>query len=166
MPDSRLINCPCCGSTATVNTNCIEMGWYTASVNCDGIHDNMCSLQLIAGGDTEEDAVEAAIELWNRRAAVAGEQFAIAVHDGRTWVCVEDALASDAMKPIKGFTRDSLYRHSMREYIEWMERATKLMRDLWALTDEMFRFKVSPSINTMAEFEERLEEFGIGGNDD
>ena len=40
-------------------------------------------------------------------------------------------------------------------------KATTLMRDLWALTDEMFRFKVSPSINTMAEFEERLEEFGI-----
>lgn len=72
----------------------------------------------------------------------------------------------DELFSVPGFTPDWVYQDTMREYVEWMEKATKLMRDLWALTDEMFRFKVSPSIDTMAEFEERLEEFGIGGNDD
>jgi hypothetical protein len=171
MTDSKPLNCPCCGSTATVEPHLIDAGctigeqtwpdWWTASVNCD-----KCALQFVGGGDTEEEAVEDALDGWNRRAAVTDEQFARAIHDGRTWVCVEEALESDALTPIKGFTRNDIFRDAMHEYGEWMERATKLMRDLWALTDEMFRFKVSPSINTMAEFEERLEEFGVGGNDD
>lgn len=72
----------------------------------------------------------------------------------------------DELFSVPGFTPDWVYQDTMREYIEWMEKAKALMRDLWALTDEMFRLKVSTSINTMAEFEERLEEFGIGGNDD
>lgn len=77
-----------------------------------------------------------------------------------------EKLDDDKPFMIPGFTASWMYRNAMLEYAEWMEKATALMRDLWALTDEMFRFKVSPSINTMAEFEERLEEFGIGGNDD
>ena len=72
----------------------------------------------------------------------------------------------DELFSVPGFTPDWVYQDTMREYIEWMEKGTALMRDLWALTDEMFRFKRSPSINTMAEFEERLEEFGIGADDD
>lgn len=171
MTNRKVLNCPCCGSTATVEPHLIEAGctigeqtwpdWWTASVNCDS-----CALQFVGGGDTEEEAVEDALEGWNRRAAVTDEQFAKALSDGRTWVCVEEALESDAITPIKGFTRNDIFRDAMHEYGEWMEKATALMRDLWALTDEMFRLKVSTSINTMAEFEERLEEFGIGGNDD
>ena len=131
MTDSKPLNCPCCGSTATVEPHLIESGvftadktwpaWWTASVNCDS-----CALQFV-GGDTGEEAVEDALEGWNRRTAVS-----------------------------------SVYTETLKAE---MKKATALMRDLWALTDEMFRFKASPSINTMAEFEERLEEFGIGAND-
>jgi hypothetical protein len=78
MADKKPLNCPCCGSTATVEPHLIEAGfvnkdgqtwpdWWTASVNCDDIHEHGCSLQLIAGGDTKEGAVEAAVRLWNRR---------------------------------------------------------------------------------------------------
>lgn len=128
MTDGKPLNCPCCGSTATVEPHLIEAGctiggqtwpdWWTASVNCD-----KCALQFVGGGDTEDEAVEDALEGWNRRMAVS-----------------------------------SVYTETLKAELG---KATTLMRDLWALTDEMFRFKVSPSINTMAEFEERLEEFGI-----
>ena len=76
MTDNKPLNCPCCGSTATVEPHLIEAGvftddqtwpaWWTASVNCDS-----CALQFIGGGDTEEEAVEDALEGWNRRMAVS-----------------------------------------------------------------------------------------------
>lgn len=76
MTDNKPLNCPCCGSTATVEPHLIEAGvftddqtwpaWWTASVNCDS-----CALQFIGGGDTEGEAVEDALEGWNRRMAVS-----------------------------------------------------------------------------------------------
>lgn len=173
------LNCPCCGSTATVEPHLIEAGctagdqvwadWWTASVNCTS-----CALQFVGGGDTEEEAVEDALKGWNTRAATTAQQFAWAVHDGRTWVCVEAATESDALKPIPGFTRDSIYRDSMQEYGEWMEKAMTLMLD-------MYEFMGTPSwceerCELTAEcdgqiyevdclmrgvFAERLREFGI-----
>lgn len=162
------LNCPCCGSTATVEPHLIEAGgrignevwtdWWTASVNCDS-----CPLQFVGGGDTEEDAVEDALKGWNRRTAVTDEQFAYAVHDGRAWVCVEGALESDELKPIPGFTRDSIYRDSTQEYGEWMEKATALMRDLskripWSAAFYDETWHRSPTDEVLAE---RLGEFGI-----
>lgn len=76
MTDSKPLNCPCCGSAATVGPHLIEAGctigeqtwpdWWTASVNCD-----KCALQFVGGGDTEEEAVEDALKGWNRRMAVS-----------------------------------------------------------------------------------------------
>jgi hypothetical protein len=96
-------------------------------------------------------------ERWNRRAAVTDHDFAMAVHDGRTWVCVEGALESDALKPIDGFTRDSIYRDSMQEYGEWMEKATALIRDLWTAITWMHGMGDAKR----DELRRRLEEFGI-----
>lgn len=167
MIDNKPLNCPCCGSTATVEPHLIEAGctigeqtwpdWWTSSVNCD-----KCALQFIGGGDTEEEAVEDALEGWNRRAAVTDEQFAKALSDGRTWVCVEEALESDALTPIKGFTRNDIYRDAMHEYGEWMDKATALMRDLWATVKRLY----IGDGEHLEGYAERLEEFGVGGNDD
>lgn len=76
MTDNKPLNCPCCGSAATVEPHLIEAGcaigeqtwpdWWTASVNCD-----KCALQFVGGGDTEEEAVEDALKGWNRRMAVS-----------------------------------------------------------------------------------------------
>ncbi len=166
MTNRKPLNCPCCGSTATVEPHLIEAGctigeqtwpdWWTASVNCDS-----CALQFVGGGDTEEEAVEDALDGWNKRAATTDQQFAMAVHDGRTWVCVEGAMESDVLKPIPGFTRDSVYRDSMQEYGEWMEKATALMRDMWGWVWES-GIKAD-EFDAMAE---RLREFGIRDDDD
>ena len=90
MTGEKLMPCPCCGSAATVEPHLIEAGctvgdqtwtdWWTASVNCTS-----CALQFIGGGDTEEEAVENAMEGWNMRAATTDQQFAWAVHDGELW---------------------------------------------------------------------------------
>lgn len=159
MTNRKVLNCPCCGSTATVKPHLVEAwsGWWTASVNCDS-----CSLQLIGGGDTSEDAVEDAINGWNRRAAVTDEQFAKALSDGRTWVCVEEALESDALTPIKGFTRNDIFRDAMHEYGEWMDKATALMRDMWTTTT----WEYGMTDEYRNELRRRLEEFGIGDDDD
>ena len=159
-----LMPCPCCGSAATVEPHLIEAGctvgdqtwadWWTASVNCDS-----CALQFVGGGDTEEEAVDDALRGWNMRAATTDQQFAWAVHDGRTWVCAEAALESDALKPIPGFTRDSIYRDSMAECGEWMGKATDLMRDMYALLDETCDTYYEPDFHAIGE---RLREFGIG----
>lgn len=166
------LSCPCCGSAATVEPHLIECraevgdmvwpDWWTASVNCTS-----CALQFVGGGDTEEEAVEDALKGWNTRAATTAQQFAWAVHDGRTWVCVEAAMESDALKPIPGFTRDSIYVDSMREYGEWMEKATDLMRDLYS-GFECCVAKVCDACPSSAKLgdapcaiEERLREFGI-----
>lgn len=65
--NANLLPCPFCGSTATANTHCIEPGWWTCSVNCDGIYDHICSCQMITGGDTEMEAYESAVRAWNTR---------------------------------------------------------------------------------------------------
>ena len=88
MSGEKPLECPCCGSAATVEPHLIEAGytvgdqtwtdWWTASVNCTS-----CPLQFIAGGDTEEEAVRNAVEGWNRR--VTDRDFAMAVHDGNLW---------------------------------------------------------------------------------
>ena len=162
MANSKPINCPCCGSAATVESHLIEAGctvgdqtwtdWWTASVNCTS-----CALQFIGGGDTEEEAVEDALKGWNTRAATTAQQFAWAVHDGRTWVCVEAAMESDALKPIPGFTRDSIYRDSMAEYGEWIRKATELMRDIWTAT----AWEYGMTDKHRDGLRRRLEEFGI-----
>ena len=93
-----------------------------------------------------------------RDPAVTDEQFAYAVHDGKAWVCVGRALESDELKPIPGFTRDSIYRDSMREHGEWMERATALMRDMHALLGETCDEYYANDYHALGE---RLREFGI-----
>ena len=144
----RLDRCPFCGEYASI----VEDPPTFFSVECGN-----------CGARTALSYEETAIELWNRRTAVTDQQFAWAVHDGRTWVCVEGALESDAMKPIPGFTRDSLYRDSMQEYVEWMEKAKALMRDIWEVADDMFWGGTdSMSVKTMTDLEDRLGEFGIG----
>ena len=65
---ARLMRCPFCGSRGELTTSRIEEGWWCADVMCTGVYGHGCSAQMIAGGDTEEDAVDAVIELWNRRA--------------------------------------------------------------------------------------------------
>lgn len=68
MDEPTLLRCPFCGSPVTVTTMQIEHpDWWAAAANCDGIYDNGCSCQMVAGGDTEQQAVEKLLLLWNRR---------------------------------------------------------------------------------------------------
>ena len=146
MGDPKLLPCPHCGQEAFVTASSDGYG-----VECRNLR---CSMLVLDEFDDEEDAVDA----WNERAATTEEQFAYAVHDGKTWVCVERALESDMMKPIPGFTRDSIYRDSMQEYCEWMEKATELMRDIWST---MSRFDGHDAPIDWSSLENRLGEFGI-----
>lgn len=69
--------CPFCGGEAEI----LQTAGHTFCVRCSD-----CDT---SGGHyfTEEDAAAA----WNHRVAVTDEQFAYAVHDGRTWRVVNDA---------------------------------------------------------------------------
>lgn len=138
-----LLSCPFCGGDAELIEDEPTKGFYV--VECA----NCAAHGPMSNRDT-------AIRLWNRRAAVTDRDFATAVHDGRTWVCVEGALESDVLKPIEGFTRDSIYRDSMLEYGEWMEKAESLMRDMF---DVAARGEFD--VGEEAGFAERLREFGI-----
>ena len=59
--------CPFCGNKATVDDTMIESGWWTSVVTCEGVYSNVCTAQMVAGGDTQEQAHSAAVRLWNRR---------------------------------------------------------------------------------------------------
>ena len=66
--DVELLPCPFCGSTATMDVRLIEPpNWWSTCILCDGIYDHICSCQIIAQGDTEQEAVDNAIAAWNRR---------------------------------------------------------------------------------------------------
>ena len=141
-----LLRCPHCGSVAEyVSEHAKGRKWAVActmtSKVAAGEGRPMCRCRTPFVRDKGQ-----ARDIWNRR------DFSMAVHDGRTWVCVEGALESDVLKPIEGFTRDSIYRDSMREYGEWMEKATELMRDMWPLV---------LADGASEAFAERLREFGI-----
>ena len=61
--------CPFCGSTATIDVRLIEPpDWWSASAICDGIWSHECSCQMIAQGDTKDEAVDNLVKGWNRRA--------------------------------------------------------------------------------------------------
>lgn len=149
------MSCPFCGGEASVCLG-VKMGdedeYLVQCDDCYALSDQFYS----------EDA---AIGAWNKRTATTDEQFARAVHDGKLWVCVERALGSDELKPIPGFTRDGVYRDSMREYGEWMEKATALMRDMRdaLIGYECWLCSEMPDKMEWARFDERLREFGIGG---
>lgn len=157
MGDSELLPCPFCGKGDKLKVHRRKTRHYDeplAAVKC-----NRCGIR---GRYQMTD--ERAMVAWNRRAAVTDQQFAYAVHDGRLWVCVEGALESDELKPIPGFTRDSIYRDSMQEYGEWMDKAKALMRDMsrripWSSAFYDGEWHRSPTDELLAE---RLREFGIG----
>lgn len=69
MAENGLLPCPFCGSTASLDVRLIEHpNWWGGCVLCDGINDHVCSAQMIASGDTEQEAKANAIAAWNRRA--------------------------------------------------------------------------------------------------
>lgn len=79
--------CPFCGGEASVKCEVLA-GMFVRGywVSCDNNYCNEnieCSTYAF---DTKVDAIAA----WNRRAAVTDEQFAVAVHDGRTWKVVDE----------------------------------------------------------------------------
>ena len=171
---SGLLPCWHCGGDAEVSYGVDDYDYdggdrwrfYRAKVMC------RCGSELKVENDGDEylpleRALDFAVEAWNTRVAVTDHDFAMAVHDGRTWVCVEAAIESDAIKPIPGFTRDDIYRDSGREYGEWMDKATELMRDLYS-GFECCVAKVCDACPSSAKLgdapcaiEERLREFGI-----
>ena len=139
---NNLALCPFCGGEARlVEDSGVAFGWCP-----------MCNVKTRPSTDKR-----VAVERWNTRVAVTDHDFALAVHDGRTWVCVEAAIESDALKPIPGFTRDSIYRDSMAEYGEWMGKATELMRDIWTTTT----WEYGMTDEHRDGLRRRLEEFGI-----
>ena len=149
---NSLSPCPFCNSKAVA---CRGLDWYVRCTGCPAALGENPDADGNPEGEyrTREEAVEA----WNTRVAATEHDFSMDVHDGRTWVCVEGALESDVLKPIEGFTRDSIYRDSMREYGEWMEKATELMRDMWGLVNRLY----IGDGEHIEGYAERLREFGI-----
>ena len=68
----------------------------------------------------------------------------------------------DELFSVPGFTPNWVYQDTMREYIEWMEKATTLMRDMWGIVNSLY----IGDGEHLEGYAERLKEFGIGGNDD
>lgn len=61
--------CPFCGNEAVLlETMYIEPSWWCASVVCTGIHEHTCSVQMVCGGSTKDEALTNAVRAWNRRA--------------------------------------------------------------------------------------------------
>lgn len=48
-----------------LETRCIEPGWWSASLFCSHGH---TSVQMLADGDTADEACERVVSDWNRRA--------------------------------------------------------------------------------------------------
>lgn len=73
--------CPFCGGENV--TNEFDDPFY--SVICG-----------ICGASSAFSDEEGAVRLWNARAAVADEQFSLAIHDGRAWQAVRECRMSPA----------------------------------------------------------------------
>lgn len=59
---TELKPCPFCGGEAEIHAHTIEPGWETASALC-----TECYAQIVAGGDTKEEALENIEKAWNSR---------------------------------------------------------------------------------------------------
>lgn len=74
----------------------------------------------------------------------------------------------DELFSVPGFTPNWVYQDTMREYVEWMEKATALMRDMRdaLIGYECWLCSEQPDKAEWMRFDERLREFGIGDDDD
>ena len=74
--------CPFCGGDARIHSKVLAEGFDSGYwAVCDE-----CGKGDTLSHESEEDAAAA----WNARAAVADEQLAMAVHDGRAWQAVRE----------------------------------------------------------------------------
>lgn len=81
--------CPFCGGEARA-FRCEESG--TFDVQCQ-----QCgAIPFIGSRTSEKKTMADVIAAWNTRAAVADEQFAVAVHDGRAWQVVRECEMREA----------------------------------------------------------------------
>ena len=66
---TNALSCPFCGSPAIVDVHCIEApDWWACAVICSAEAGQPCNAQVIGGGDTEQEALNNGLMLWNRRA--------------------------------------------------------------------------------------------------
>ena len=63
----ELKKCPFCGSDVEIETSMIERGWWCGTAICIGRYSGKCSVQMIVGADTEENALARIVEAWNTR---------------------------------------------------------------------------------------------------
>lgn len=64
----NLMPCPFCGNDAVLlDTTYIEPNWWCASVMCTGIYKHTCSVQMVYGGSTKEEATKGVVKSWNTR---------------------------------------------------------------------------------------------------
>lgn len=84
----NLLSCPFCGKEAALVEDEPTKGFCV--VECTGCasHGPMSNR-------------ETAVSLWNRRAAVTDHDFAMAVHDGRAWVCAE-GMSPEEIEAVRG----------------------------------------------------------------
>lgn len=59
--------CPRCNNSVSLDVFSIEPGWWVASIFCNGINDETCSIQFTAGADTKEEVIEGITRDWNTR---------------------------------------------------------------------------------------------------
>ncbi len=78
----------------------------------------------------------------------------IAIHDGHLWMDINAAIASDKLNPIPGFTRNDLYRDSMRERDELIAKLMDLCGDMRAWIT-----LVPPSV--MDDIDGRINDLGV-----
>ena len=62
MSNMKIMNCPCCSSSAHLETMKVRKGWE-ANICCNDCGLNIHTITF----DTEEEAINNAVEKWNKR---------------------------------------------------------------------------------------------------
>lgn len=75
MMNGKLLPCPFCGRPAVVEVFPLALDYWMAQVVCSSFFDGGCNVAITITGSTEQEAIDAAVALWNNRDACSHCQY-------------------------------------------------------------------------------------------